>query len=334
MKSKLISVILPLAVVLGMVLVPAVPLANVALANPDYNLTVDITGNGNVTANGTLLTGYPNTTSYPDNEVVTINATADANYHFVDWTGDTGTIDDPNAANTTINMTGNYSIVANFAIDTYNLTTNSTDGGNVTVPGEGTYSYDYGTVVNLVATPDDGYYFVNWTGNTGTIADPNAATTTITMNDNYSITANFGWLPVVEKKKVVEPAAFSASYLHVSPPQVSPNQAVEVSVNVANSGGQSGSRAVILYVNGKAEQSQTVSVAPGSSQNVVFTVTRATPGTYNVLVEGQSGQFAVRSTSVFGGGGLGTGGIIAIIVVLLALIVGIIFVMRGAPGGA
>jgi len=136
------------------------------------------------------------------------------------------------------------------------------------------------------------------------------------------------------KKKVVEPASFMASYLRITPPQVSPNQEVEVSINVANTGEESGSRAVALYINGKAEQSRTVTVAPGSSQNVVFTVTRATPGTYNVLVEGQNGQFAVRSTSVFGGGGLGTGGIIAIIVVLIALIVGLILVMRGAPGRA
>ena len=137
-----------------------------------------------------------------------------------------------------------------------------------------------------------------------------------------------------EVKKAVEPAAFSASYLRITPQQVNPNQPVEVAVNVANTGGESGSRAVILYVNDKAEQSQTVTVVPGSTQNVVFTVTRATPGTYNVLVEGQRGQFVVKSTSTFGGGGLGTGGIIAIVVVLIALIVGLIFIMRGAPGRA
>ena len=47
-------------------------------------------------------------------------------------------------------------------------------------------------MVHLVATPDDyDYYFVNWTGNVGTIANANAASTTITMNGDYSITANF-----------------------------------------------------------------------------------------------------------------------------------------------
>jgi uncharacterized repeat protein (TIGR02543 family) len=46
-------------------------------------------------------------------------------------------------------------------------------------------------VVSLVAIPDAGYRFVNWTGDVGTITNVNAASTTITMNGDYSITANF-----------------------------------------------------------------------------------------------------------------------------------------------
>ena len=45
--------------------------------------------------------------------------------------------------------------------------------------------------MNLVATPDPGYRFVNWTGDVDTIANVNAAQTSIIMNDSYSITANF-----------------------------------------------------------------------------------------------------------------------------------------------
>jgi len=36
-----------------------------------------------------------------------------------------------------------------------------------------------------------GYLFVEWTGDVGTIADVNAAITTITINSDYSITTNF-----------------------------------------------------------------------------------------------------------------------------------------------
>ena len=73
----------------------------------------------------------------------------------------------------------------------YDLTVSSTTGGNVTTPGEGTFSYGTGVVVNLVATPDVGCRFINWTGDMGTIDDTNDATTTITMNGDYSVTANF-----------------------------------------------------------------------------------------------------------------------------------------------
>jgi len=37
----------------------------------------------------------------------------------------------------------------------------------------------------LVAEAKDGYQFVKWTGDVGTIADVNDATTTITMLDHY-----------------------------------------------------------------------------------------------------------------------------------------------------
>ena len=77
----------------------------------------------------------------------------------------------------------------------YNLTISSTEGGEVTTPGEGMFTYDEGTVVDLVAEADEGYIFVNWTGNVSAIADVYAASTTITMNGHYSITANFA-LPI------------------------------------------------------------------------------------------------------------------------------------------
>jgi len=74
----------------------------------------------------------------------------------------------------------------------YKLVISSTEGGSVTVPGEGVRSYDAGTVVELVAAPDEGYGFRRWTGDTAQIANPYSASTTITMNGNYSITATFG----------------------------------------------------------------------------------------------------------------------------------------------
>jgi hypothetical protein len=48
-----------------------------------------------------------------------------------------------------------------------------------------------GEVVNLSGDPEAGYRFVNWSGDVDTIADVNAAETSITMQGDYVLTANF-----------------------------------------------------------------------------------------------------------------------------------------------
>jgi len=77
----------------------------------------------------------------------------------------------------------------------YDLTITSTAGGSVTNPGEDTFTYDEGEVVNLVAVPDASYRFVNWTGDVDDIANASDATTTITVSGDYSIRANFEEIP-------------------------------------------------------------------------------------------------------------------------------------------
>jgi len=138
--------------------------------------------------------------TYYEGEVVNLVAVAEGGHRFVNWTGDVSTIAEPRAAATTIIMNGDYSITANFeAIPVrYNLTVSSTAGGVVTTPGEGTFPYDEDTLVNLVAEPDEGYQFVSWTGNVGTVANVNAISTTITVDSNYSVTATFEVIPPVQ----------------------------------------------------------------------------------------------------------------------------------------
>jgi hypothetical protein len=51
--------------------------------------------------------------------------------------------------------------------------------------------YQSGAQVTLTASPASGYQFVSWSGDVTSIADVEDAITTITMNDHYSITANF-----------------------------------------------------------------------------------------------------------------------------------------------
>ncbi len=75
------------------------------------------------------------------------------------------------------------------------LATMYTGGGSLMSPGEGAFNFDPDTVVELVAEPQEGYRFVNWTGYVWTVADPNSPTTTITIEDNYYVTANFDEIP-------------------------------------------------------------------------------------------------------------------------------------------
>ncbi len=77
----------------------------------------------------------------------------------------------------------------------YHLIISTTEGGEVLTPDDGTLSYDEGAVVPLVVFPHTGYCFVNWTGDVDTIDNTSAASTTITMNADYEITANFEETP-------------------------------------------------------------------------------------------------------------------------------------------
>ena len=74
----------------------------------------------------------------------------------------------------------------------YNLTISSTTGGSVITPGEGTFTYNEGKVVRLWARSALGYAFDEWTGDVATITTVNSFSTTIAMDGDYSITANFG----------------------------------------------------------------------------------------------------------------------------------------------
>jgi len=73
----------------------------------------------------------------------------------------------------------------------FELTVNSTKGGEVVQPGEDAFEYEQWSEVDLEGVAEEGYRFVEWTGDNDTIEDPTLNKTTIKMEDNYSITANF-----------------------------------------------------------------------------------------------------------------------------------------------
>jgi len=161
--------------------------ANFELDEGWCSLTVSCTVGGSVTQPGKGIFVYA------ENTTVALVAEPDEHCHFVNWTGDVSSIADAYDPSTNITMLDSYSITANFELDEgwYRLTISSTLGGSVVEPGELVSVHPASTTVALVAQPDEGYEFVEWTGDVGTIADIYDAATDINMYDSYSITANF-----------------------------------------------------------------------------------------------------------------------------------------------
>ena len=157
-----------------------------------HGLTISSTEGGSVTNPG------EGTFTYDDDEVVSLEATQDAGYRFDGWTGDVETVADVNDPATTITMDADKSVTANFedtSVVHYALTISSTEGGSVTTPGEGTFTYQDGETVDLVAEADAGYRFDGWTGDVDTVADVNDPTTTITIDADKTIAAAFTEIP-------------------------------------------------------------------------------------------------------------------------------------------
>jgi outer membrane protein assembly factor BamB len=148
-------------------------------------------------ADGTIYVG-----SY-DNNLYAINPDGSQKWSFT--TGDVIESSPAIGADGTIYV-GSYNKLYAITAGEYDLTISSTAGGSVIVPGEGTFTYVPGTGVNLVAEANEGYRFINWTGDVYTIADVEDASTTVTMNGDYSITAHFEEVPPDEEPSDEEPS--------------------------------------------------------------------------------------------------------------------------------
>ena len=279
---------------------------------------------------GSVLTPGEGTFHYEAAEKVILVASPNKGYEFDEWTGDVETIADVDDYSTFITMDGDKSITAHFKeidavpVEQYSLEISSKEGGSVTTPGEGTFRYDAAEKVELVASPDDGYEFDKWTGDTDTVADIDDPTTTIEMDDDKSVTASF-----TAVTPGISPAQFTISNLLVSPGDATSGQQVKISIEAANHGGTTGERTIVLYINGDVEDSRTVRVAPDLIQDVTFLLNKTTTGVYNVVVEGLAGKFTVTAASTpITSGGFNTGIIIAIVAFVVVLALALLFIKK------
>ena len=87
--------------------------------------------------------------------------------------------------------------MATTAFKPYELIITSSEGGSVTIPGEGSFTSflrDQERTISLKATAEPGCCFMNWSGtavDAGKVAEPKAASTTLIFDGDYTLRANF-----------------------------------------------------------------------------------------------------------------------------------------------
>jgi uncharacterized repeat protein (TIGR02543 family) len=134
-------------------------------------------------ANGTVASS-PNQLWYDSNSVVQITATPSTGFTFTGWSGDATGSTNP----LSMIMSGNKNITANFtasAVTQFSITLTYTNGTVAASPSQ--ILYDSNAVVQLTATPANGYTFSGWSGDATGSTNP----LSVTMNGNKNITANF-----------------------------------------------------------------------------------------------------------------------------------------------
>ena len=141
-----------------------------------YTLTTNTVGSGGITLS-------PSGGMYNEGTVVQLTATPAVGWEFSGWSGDlTGTT---NPASITMDV--NKNVTATFTqLPPVTLTVNTVGNGTVILNPAGG-SYAVGTVVQLSATPDAGWYFSGWSGDLTGTTNP----ASITMNASKTVTAAF-----------------------------------------------------------------------------------------------------------------------------------------------
>jgi len=114
---------------------------------------------------------------------VTVTATPNNGYAFVNWTADGAEVSTNSSY--TFAITAKTILVANFEVKTYTLNVTAQNGNVSKNPDQ--QNYNNGATVILTASPDNGYEFTSWSGDATGANNP----LTVVMNSNKNITANF-----------------------------------------------------------------------------------------------------------------------------------------------
>lgn len=119
--------------------------------------------------------------------LVTLEATPAEGYEFVSWEVD-GEVESTETTYMFVMPAENVTVTANFAMIDYTVTLNVDPAQGGEVEGDGTYNL--GDEVTVIATPAEGYLFVNWTDAEGEVSENETYTFTM-PSSNVVLTANF-----------------------------------------------------------------------------------------------------------------------------------------------
>ncbi len=161
---------------------------------PDLTMAVSPAGAG--TTIPAVGGPYPKTL----NEIVSIQATPTAGYVFSQWTVSAGSaVASPTSASTTVAMDQSKTVTAVFLPIELTMAVSPPGAGTTTPAVGGPYPKTLNEIVSIQATPAAGNTFSHWTVSAGSsVADPNAASTTVTMDTAKTVTAVFNTPPPPE----------------------------------------------------------------------------------------------------------------------------------------
>ncbi len=141
-----------------------------------------------VSGSGGTVTPAPGNHAYHKGTVVNLFAIPNRGFRFDGWTG---SVADATSNNTTVTMDASQSITARFSAIVHTLTIGMSGKGTVT-PSPGDHQVTEGSILRIIATPDEGHRFDGWTGN---VADSTSNNTTVTMDASRTVIANFAPVP-------------------------------------------------------------------------------------------------------------------------------------------
>ena len=135
------------------------------------NVSANPTDGGTLTGGGTF--------NYGQN--CTVTATANTGYNFVNWT-EGGNVVSTNT-HYTFPVTSNRTLVANFTLQTFQITATVDPAEGGTATGSGTYNY--GDEVTITVETNEDWAFQNWTESGTVVAEEKTFTIIATTNHNF-----------------------------------------------------------------------------------------------------------------------------------------------------